>query len=144
MPLYFMLWLSSFYIRENIYELCFLFRKKKSSQGQCKCIKHFIKHYQTCMFDEMFDAFEMNHNFKKFRKEEKTCVWRCLMKFVLKQTFHQTNPPLSNQISMFDAFELNFIKQFVFYHYVELDQSHQVSLLAKLYQKFYSKHIQNL
>ena len=71
------------------------------------------------MFDEMFDAFEMNHNFEKFRKEEKSRVCRFLMKFVLEQTFNQTNPPLSNQICMFDAFESNFIKQFVFYHYVE-------------------------
>ena len=40
-----------------------------------KCIKHFIKHHQTPMFDEMFDAFEMNHhNFEKFRKEEKNRV----------------------------------------------------------------------
>ena len=67
----------------------------------------------------MFDAFEMNHNFEKFKKEEKNRVWLCLMKFDLEQTFHQTSPPLSNRICMFDAFESNFIEQFVFYHYIE-------------------------
>ena len=46
----------------------------EESKGGRKCIKHFIKHHQTPMFDEMLDAFEMNHNLEKFRKEEKNRV----------------------------------------------------------------------
>ena len=46
-------------------------RSHKKSKGRCKCIKYFIKHNEILMFDEMFDAFEMNHNFEKKRKEEK-------------------------------------------------------------------------
>ena len=34
-------------------------------------MRHFIKHNEILMFDEMFDAFEMDHNFEKKRKEEK-------------------------------------------------------------------------
>ena len=43
-------------------------------KGRRKCIKHFIKHNEILMFDEMRDAFEMSHNFEKKRKEEKNHV----------------------------------------------------------------------
>ena len=36
------------------------------SKGRRKCIKHFIKHNEILMFD----AFDMDHNFEKKRKED--------------------------------------------------------------------------
>ena len=46
---------------------------------------------------------------QKKKKEDKNCVGKFWMKFVLGQTFHPTFSGTSNQIFILDAFEYSFI-----------------------------------
>ena len=103
--------LHPFMSKHLLFEWFLLYTIRK---GGRKCIKHFIKHRQIRMFDKMFDTFEMNVKLKKKEKIVFDDVWRCLMKFAREQTFHQTFASSSNKIYVFDAFELNIIKHFIF------------------------------
>ena len=75
----------------------------------------FIKHHRNCVFDEMFYAFEMNHNFEKFRKEEKIVfdvVWWSLFssKLLIKQILlYQTSFACLMHLSRISSNNLFFI-----------------------------------
>ena len=58
------------YKRFDVVHKCFVYKcfdvvYKRKIKGGCKRIKKFIKLHEPRVFDETFNAFEMNHNFEK-------------------------------------------------------------------------------